>query len=164
MPADPTAAFFFSVEDIASTKSVAAFSLLLHAELQSQSTAHLCAVQEAIKGSFLWTSKGGGRGKWSLFWWFLCVAQTHLCPCLRHPLLPVTATPWRSRTRMSVGQSSPVTTVWWLHTVVTAALWSTGSWWYHWKLAQSLENLPETLQPHCSLLFYSGGFIIMGIW
>lgn len=53
----------FSTEDIASTKSVLEFSLLLHAEFQSQSMAHLCVVQEAIKGSFLWTGKGGGRVK-----------------------------------------------------------------------------------------------------
>lgn len=62
MPADPTAVFS-PLKTLPQQKSVLEFSLLLHAELQSQSMAHLCVVQEAIKGSFLRTSKGGGREK-----------------------------------------------------------------------------------------------------
>ena len=107
----------------------------LSAELQSQSMAHLCVVQEAIKGSFLWTSEGGGRKKWSLFWWFLCVAQQftdlwchesqHLNPFLSLPSAATSACQSDSMEAKDshVSRSEPLnmTVGLWLNTAVTAA-------------------------------------------
>lgn len=107
--------------DTALTESVLVFSLLPRAELQPQSTAHLCVIQEAIMGFLLWTSKGGGRMKDDHYPTIPLLSQTvhrslmlqvtglengwELPSATRPACLPVRATRWQWRDPSTIGLS-----------------------------------------------------------